>query len=176
MPDNNRRLRTPRLELRPAEQSDADFLHRLWTDPDVRRYLWDDNVVSIDEVRSQMERSLRDFEEFGFGVWVVALEEPIGFAALRHIEGSKDVELLYGLLPAHWGRGLATEAVRAIVEYGFEVCGLEQIFAGADPPNKASFAVMERLGMTFDRRTTIHGLEAIYYVSTRSQDKQAKET
>ena len=133
----------------------------------MRRYLWDDKVISVDEVRSQIERSQRNFDEYAFGVWVVVLEEPIGFAALGQIEGSKDVEVLYGLLPTYWGRGLATEAARAVMEYGFASCGLGRIYAGADPPNKASFAVMKRLGMTFHRRSTINGLEVVYYVSRR---------
>ena len=141
----------------------------------MRRYLWDDNVVPISEVRSQIERSQQSFDEFGFGVWVVVLEEPIGFAALRHIEGSEDVEILYGFLPTYWARGLATEGARAVMEYGFASCDLGSIYAGADPPNTASFAVMERLGMTLHRRTTINGLEVVYYVARRTQDYRASE-
>ena len=70
---------------------------------------------------------------------------------------------LYGLFPACWRQGLATEAFREVLRYAFEDLGLDRVYAGADPPNEASFGVMERLGMTFDSRRVIDGREAIYY-------------
>jgi RimJ/RimL family protein N-acetyltransferase len=59
------------------------------------------------------------------------------------------VELLYGLYQNFWGRGLATEAARAVLRFGFEEVGLEEILACADLDNPASVRVMERLGMSY---------------------------
>ena len=89
--------------------------------------------------------------------------EDIGFCGLREFDDPPQVEILYALLPAHWHQGLATEASREVLRYAFEELGLDRVYAGADPPNETSFRVMERLGMTFDSRRVIHGLEAVYY-------------
>jgi ribosomal-protein-alanine N-acetyltransferase len=91
-----------------------------------------------------------------------------GFCGLRLFGDPPTVEVLYGLLPAYWGQGLATEAAMAMLRFGFEELGLERIYAGADPPNTASFCVMERLGMTFSKRIVAGGLEAIYYEISRT--------
>lgn len=77
--------------------------------------------------------------------------------------------MLYGFAPENWGKGLATEAAQEAIRYGFEQVGLERIYVGADPPNEASFRVMERIGMTFLRRTTVGELEAIYYILRRDE-------
>ncbi len=89
-------------------------------------------------------------------------------------EGS-DVEILYGIEPARWGKGLATEAAQAILIYGFEACQLPRIHAGADAPNKASFKVMEKLGMTCEGPRTVNGIEAIYYYLNNSSSNEEVE-
>ncbi len=162
-------LRTPRLLLRPFRPEDEDALFGLWNDPDVRRYLWDDQAVSREVVREQIALSERDFRERGFGELVLSLAERpgevIGFCGLRRIDEGADVEILYGLAREHWGRGLAMEAARAVLHFGFEQVGLEDIFAGADLDNAASIRVMERLGMSYDgeRRVGPQALPAKYY-------------
>ncbi|HEX8819065.1 MAG TPA: GNAT family N-acetyltransferase [Archangium sp.] len=145
-------LRTQRLLLRPFIPEDEDALFGFWNDPHVRRYLWDDRLVSREEVREQLALSERDFRERGYGGFMLALAQwpgvLIGFSGLRRIPGGEAVELLYGLYQNFWGRGLATEAARAVLRFGFEEAGLEEILAGADRDNTASVRVMERLGMS----------------------------
>lgn len=169
-------LETKRLLMRPFTLSDVDDLHRLWTDPAVRKFLWDDLMISRDTVIEVVEASLKGFGEHGFGLWTISFigeTKTIGFCGLRHFQyaaaETPEVEVLYGLTPEHWGKGLATEAACEVLRYGFEHAGLELIFAGADPPNEASFRVMDRLGMKFLRRTMLGEVEAIYYVLHRSE-------
>ncbi len=170
----NRQLETTRLLLRPFTRTDIDALHCHWTDPQVRRYLWDDQIIPREQAAAIVESSLASFAEHGFGFWTVAMKgEPlvIGCAGLRHFDDPRNaqpaVEILYSLAPEHWVQGLASEAARAVLQYGFEVCELPRIFAGADPPNVASFRVMERLGMRFDHRAKLNGVVANYYAITR---------
>lgn len=160
------RLETRRLRLRPCGVEDVDDLHRLWTAPEVRRFLWDDAVISRERAASVVRGSIASFEAHGFGQWVVLPrrgETLIGFCGFRYFGEQQEVELLYGIEPAYWGRGLATEAAGAILRFGFEKCGFDLVYAGADPPNAASFGVMKKLGMEFYRRMRVNGLEAIYY-------------
>jgi hypothetical protein len=85
------------------------------------------------------------------GIWAVREigSRPIaGFVGYRHFFEPPDLQLLYGFLPAYWRRGLAVEAARAAIRYGFEELGLPEIHAAADAPNEASARVLVRLGFT----------------------------
>jgi ribosomal-protein-alanine N-acetyltransferase len=165
-------IETARLRLRPYRDSDEEALFQLWTDPDVRRYLWDDNVISREVAADTMRASMSCTAEHGFGHWALCLsgqDELIGFCGLKFLDDTPDVELMYGLLPAYWRRGLATEASHAMLRFGFESVGLARIYAITDTPNVASAAVMQRLGMQFEKRFDHHGLDSVRYVITRER-------
>jgi RimJ/RimL family protein N-acetyltransferase len=105
-------------------------------------------------------------------VWAVVERETdalIGHCGLRYLEDTSDVELLYGLGRRFWGRGVATEAGRASLGYGFEQAGLSRIVALAKPENAASRRVMEKLGMTFEGEAHHFGLVAVRYAISRDQ-------
>ncbi len=160
-------IQTARLLLRPFREEDEAGLHRLWNDQLVRRYLWDGRPVPRHVVAKHIERSQRSFKEYGFGHFTIsptsAPTRTIGFAGLVPREKLGYVELYYGLLPSYWGKGLATEAARAVLQFGFEEIGLPQILAGSDPPNTSSFRVMARLGMTFVGERRVGKLPVKYY-------------
>jgi RimJ/RimL family protein N-acetyltransferase len=167
-----REIRTARLLLRPLGPADEEELFLLWNDREVGRYLWDDRAVARETVRAELEASQRSFAERGFGHFTLSLPpDPavVGFSGLRSIAGSAEIEVLYALFPRFWGRGLATEAARAVLRYGFEELGLAEIFAGADPPNTASFRVMERLGMSWEGERRVGELTARYYRIRREE-------
>ena len=159
-------IRTPRLRLRPLRLDDLDDLYRLWVDHGVRRYLWDDRVMSRDRARAEIERSIGSFERSGFGQWAVFRfrgRRLIGFCGLRHVGAMPEIELLYGLAPSCWGQGLATEAVRAVLVWGFTECRLKRIVACADQYNAASLRVMAKAGMKFEKRTRVNDAELLHY-------------
>jgi RimJ/RimL family protein N-acetyltransferase len=156
-------LRTPRLTLHPFRERDAPLLHRQWNERQLRRFLFDDAPVSLGFVRQQIALSRRLFRERGFGFFTLRRgARVIGFAALRPFRGGRRIELLYALRPAYWGRGYASEAARAVLRLGF-ARGLLSIWAGADPPNRASFRVMRRLGFRPAGRLLVAGRPADYY-------------
>lgn len=167
-----RQLETVRLSLRPFVAKDVDDLHQLWTDPDVRRYLWDNLTISRDQAEAEIVKSTESFNNRGFGFWSVFLRENdaalIGFCGLRVFGTPDEIEIVYGIHPSHWGKGLATEAAESILNFGFQVCRLPKIYAGADSPNSASFRVMEKLRMTYDSLRIVNGLEAVYYSLSNS--------
>lgn len=157
-------LHTARLTLRPWTLGDIDELHALWTRPEVRRYLWDDQTIT----RERAEATVHEFmapQEEGLGGWVVLDRSSgtlVGFAALIRREPG-DPELMYGLAPEWWGRGIATEAGRAVLAYAFSALNCERVTAATDVPNVASARVMERLGMRFTHRATLNGLDTVFY-------------
>lgn len=165
-------LKTAHLTLRPFAADDLEDLHRLWTHPGVRKYLWDDKVISVDRAKEEIDASLGRFEQHGFGHWALFPTNErklIGFCGLKPWAEPATAELLYAVAPACWGRGLAVEASRAVLRFGFEDQGLKQVWAGADPPNAASFRVMEKLGMSFAKRDHVNGLEVVYYRLTKER-------
>lgn len=164
-------LTTARLALYPLTTADVAAAHALWTDPDVRRYLWDDEVVSLDRVREVIAASTSDFATKRYGLWGVydaATGAFAGFAGCREWPDGGP-ELMYGLAPAWWGRGLATEAADAVLAHLFDTLGHAHVTAATDPPNAASVRVMERLGMTFDWRGEMHGLDTLVYRLSRER-------
>lgn len=160
-------LQTARLRLRPFAAGDVDVLHAHWTDPDVRRYLWDGVVIPREQVVAVIEESASAFAARGFGFWVLEADATfVGFAGLRPLPDGDDVELYYGLAPAHWGRGYATEASRAVLRHGFDAVGLDPIYIRTDGPNVASVAVMRRLGAEYVRTDPVgaFGSTIVYLV------------
>jgi ribosomal-protein-alanine N-acetyltransferase len=92
-----------------------------------------------------------------------ATDRMVGTSGLMEIHGSPEVELIYSLEPDYWGGGLATEASRGLLRFGFEEIGVDRIFAGTDLPNLNSLRVMERLGLVFFGRIRIGLVETVYY-------------
>ena len=143
-------LSTERLVLRPVMADDHAAVLAHWTQPDVRRFLFDGAALSGAEVAETIEESMGDFAARGFGVWLIELGSAtglIGTAGLRPL-GSSGLEIFYSLAPGAWGHGYATEAARAVVEYGLGPLGLPEVLAEVDEGNAASVAVVRRLGMT----------------------------
>ncbi len=170
-------LRTERLRLRPFSAGDVDAIHALWTDPGVRRFLWDDQVIDRERAAEAVAGALRDEAEGGFGLWTLHLREAwgvIGFCGFHRMQEADELELLYGLLPEHWGKGLAVEASRAALDQLFASCSPQRVYALADPPNAQSFRVMEKLSMRFDRDGESHGLPARFYVIEAPADRASR--
>src|SRR5215472_8409148 len=147
------RISTDRLNLRPFTIMDIDRLHALWAHPDMRRFLWDDIVISRDRAADEISRGLENAARYGIGYWIIGSQRKddlLGFCGFRLIGQGPDIELMYGLERASWGKGLATEASRAVVAWLWASTSFQRVFARTDPPNWKSVAVMQRLGMRFD--------------------------
>ena len=135
-----------------AVEADLPALAAHYDEPDVRRYLWDDQRVGLAEVTALLAASDESFEAGGFGLWCLREADGgpiVGTVALREVEDHPGrVEVMYSLAPSHWGRGLATWAAREAVAFGLDVVGLAEVLGGADAPNVRSEAVLRRIGMT----------------------------
>ena len=162
----NCQIQTDRLLLRPLGRDDVDALHRLMTEPGVRKYLLDDEVIPRERTASFVETSIASFDAMGYGLWAVTpkgADTVIGFVGFWLFHEPPRLELLYGLGEDHWHRGLATEAATAMIHYGFDTLSFDRVEASTDAPNAASVAVMERAGMRFWKRELSNDLDTIYY-------------
>lgn len=155
MADKHVEIRTPRLLMRGWRESDLAPYAALNADPEVTRYLA--GPLTREQSDAMVERIERGFAEHGFGLWaveIVATGEFVGFTGLSvpgfEAHFTPAVEVGWRLARAAWGNGYATEAARAAVAYGFGEAGLDEIVSFTTAANRASRAVMQRLGMTRD--------------------------
>jgi [ribosomal protein S5]-alanine N-acetyltransferase len=166
-------IHTSRLKLCPYVREDLDDLHRIFIDPQVRKYLCDDKIMPREWVATEIENNAKCFEQHGFGQWSIFLKETselIGFCGFRFFyDNPPELQLLYGLSPQYWGKGLATEAAKAMIQYGFTEHKFEQIITVTDVENTASARVMERIGMRFCHRINKEGLDVLYYAISREE-------
>ena len=153
--------------MRPLQICDLDALAAIWADPDVTRFLPNRGVPIP---RENTEKSLQAFVEHwrqrGYGIWAIVADDTsqmVGYCGLRYLDELDEVEVLYGLAKAYWGRGIATQAVQASISYGFNVANLDRVIAMALPDNQASRRVIVKAGLCYEKEVHIFNLEALYY-------------
>jgi RimJ/RimL family protein N-acetyltransferase len=163
-------LETDRLLLREFVESDAEPYFLLGSNPVVIRYTGADRFTSVKHALDVLRaRPIQDYKRHGFGRLACVLKSSaavIGFAGLKRLEDLGEVDLGYWLMPEYWGRGLATEAGRAVLDEGFGRIKLERIIGLVHPENYASIRVLEKLGMSRSELIDYHGDATFKYVAT----------
>jgi RimJ/RimL family protein N-acetyltransferase len=148
-------LETERLQLRRVEPADADDVARWSADPDFTRLL--EGPRTREQSDAALARWIAHWETHGFGIMIVewrATGEPIGRVGVQfHPVWSADPEIGWGLAPAWWGRGLATEAGGAAIAWAFGELGLARVVSITSEANLASRRVMAKLG--FQRHAVV---------------------
>ena len=155
MTEREKVLRTERLILRRPREADREPCARMNADPRVMEFF--PAALSREESDALMDRIEAHRERHGFSWYAAELRETgkfIGFVGLAvpYFEAAFTpcVEIGWRLAAEYWGRGLATEGARAVVEYGFANLGLNEIVSFTTLGNVRSRRVMEKLGMTHD--------------------------
>ncbi|XZF15487.1 GNAT family N-acetyltransferase [Chitinophagaceae bacterium MMS25-I14] len=148
---------TERLLYREIQPEDDVHMFTLDSDPLVHRYLGGKVQTNIEQAR-EVIRLIRDqYATNGIGRWAVIEKRTgnfTGWAGLKLMKTSVNGHINfhdvgYRFIPAYWGKGYATEAARASVQYGFETLGLTEMFGITDLDNLASFRVLQKAGLQF---------------------------
>ena len=154
-------LETPRLALRRFTLEDAPFVFEMVNDPDWLRHIGDRGVRTLDDARAYIrDRTLAQYDRVGFGMYVVTLRhggEVVGSCGLIRRDSLADVDIGFAFLARHRGRGYATEAAAAVLDYGVRSQGLTRIVAIVSPENHRSIRILERIGMRFERMIRLPG-------------------
>lgn len=143
-------LHTERLRLEPVTDDHLPLVVQLNADPEVMRFLIG-RAATPEETYAEWERRRREQsdEDRGLGYWVgFEGEEFVGWwSASAYAADATQAGLGYRLRRPTWGRGLATEGCRAVLDHAFTIPGIDRVVAGTMAVNARSRRVMEKLGM-----------------------------
>lgn len=159
-------VETERLVLRPFTETDALPLHGILGVEGVLRYFPSTEPPSLEQVQRLVVQQLKHWQEHDLGWWAVEPQhkpELIGWCGLQYLPETDQVEVAYLLRKDQWGQGLATEAAKASLQFGFGVLNLETIIALVHPENLASRGVIEKLDMSFVDKLHLWGIDLYRY-------------
>jgi RimJ/RimL family protein N-acetyltransferase len=146
-------LETERLVLRPYTGGDLENLHAVYSQPDVARWLYYE-ALTLEQSREKLARKIADCElteEHGLSAAVQLRDGTyVGDAVLFDFSAEhKTIELGFSFDPRHQGKGYATEAARALLDWAFAQ-GLHRVIGRLEPRNTPSARVLEKLGMRLE--------------------------
>ena len=150
----NINIKTTRLYLRPITINDAQDFYDMDSNPKVHKYLGNNPVMSIKQSKSAIIGILKQYDEFGVGRLAMIKKDTNEFIGWSGLKFERELrkefnyyDLGYRLKEEFWGKGYATEAAIASLEYGFNNLRLEKICAAADINNIASNYILKKIGM-----------------------------
>lgn len=161
-------LITRRLLFRHFVFTDLDELYReIYHTPEVAGMLSPTGTLSREQTAGILYRRLKHWHDHGFGVWALIdkqTQELVGHCGLHYLSNTPpEVELTYTIKPAYWRQGLATEAARAVLQWGFTELKFNRIAAVTGPSNLASQRVLEKLGMKYEKNMQYNSTEVMYF-------------
>jgi len=150
-------LETEDLILRAVRQEDLEDIFDYGRDPEVARYVTWPEHKSIEDSQTFLDFVMARYEKGDYHIRAI-VEKSSGkmIGTIDFVKGIHPhnwAELAYVLNRSYWGRGIMTQAAKAVLAYGFDDLNLNRIFARAIDLNKGSYRVMEKLGMTYEGRT-----------------------
>ena len=164
---------TPRLQIRPLSPDDAPALDAILGDPAVMEH-------SVGGVRDEaatrrfIDWCRRCYDSHGVGPWALIDKQTsdfVGFCGVgpERVHEVEEINLGYRLAHRYWGKGLATEAARASLDYAFGTREFLSIVAIINPDHGASLRVAEKSGFVDYHMTRFHGHEVRLYRLLREQ-------
>ncbi len=148
-------LVTERLRLRPLRESDVVYLMKIFSDPIAMQYY--PSTKSEQEAEEWIEWNHNNYDAFNVGLCAVELRDTCTFIGQcgivpQKVDGTITMEIGYLFIREHWGKGYATEAAKACLNYGIEKCKFPKMISLIDPANESSIAVAIRIGMQKENR------------------------
>lgn len=158
---------TARLLIREFEGGDTPALVKILGDPSVMEFSSKGALTEADTAEF-IQWCNGSYQEHGYGQWALLERKSgvlIGFCGLSHatVDGVDEVEIAYRLAQNQWGKGLASEAASAVLEYGFSICNIDSIVGIVSPRHEASIRVLEKVGFESFSATCYSGWDVRVY-------------
>jgi ribosomal-protein-alanine N-acetyltransferase len=145
-------LTTDRLTLRVFRPDDAPTLFAILQTPNIMQYFPTPTTPDMGRVERLIARQIEGWERLRRTFWALewrASGELLGWCGLQYLPDTEETEVGYLLAQPWWGQGIATEAARRAVAYGFAELALEEIIGITHPENTASQNVLKKAGLVF---------------------------
>jgi len=147
-------IQTQRLVLRQLELNDADFILELLNEAAFLQFIGDKGVRTLDDACDYLRKGPMDsYQRRGFGLYAACLHDGTrtGICGLVKRDGLGDVDVGFAFLSRHRSKGYAVESAASILEHARRVLGLQRVVAITSPENFDSIAVLEKIGLKFER-------------------------
>jgi len=161
-------LQTPRLYLRTFTEADAALVQQLSNEPGILQYIPEPVLETEEQALKILTEIILPQYEKKLGRWAVHLRETdafVGWCGLKWLEETDEIDLGYRFKTSAWGKGYATEAAKATLDYGLNKLMLKKITAHAHVDNIASQKVLEKIGMQYVGEGIDGGLPVKGYLS-----------
>jgi len=158
-------LETERLYLREMETDDAENAYRLNLDWENIKYTGDKPFESIQEAKEFL-LNYNHYKNYGFGRWAVIEKysnEFLGWCGLKYTPELDEYDIGFRLFKEHWNKGIASEAAKACIDYGFIKIGLTRIVGRAMNENVGSIRVLEKIGLVYMKDYNFEGESGVIY-------------
>jgi len=171
-------IRTERLDLVGWEPRHFEAFASMHADPETMKRIGDGKPLDRVGAWLHLAMLVGHWALRGYGVWALearATGELAGRAGLLHPEGWSDPELSWMLRPELRGRGLATEAARAVLRFAWEELGFDRLMSLVRPENAASRHLAAKLGGTLDDTIEFMGKPMFVFRYTRTREPPRRE-
>lgn len=164
-------IQTSRLTFRPLSLSDLNDLYtKLYSDPDTMKYIRDGKTRTLEETQKSLESLIEHYNKHGFG-FMAAIDNInshfIGICGLKYLDTTGEIEVGFLFEKKAWGKGYATEATKAFLNYALKNLAVKKVVAIAKPENEASRKVLEKCGLTFQEIRHFYNIAFAYYFTEK---------
>lgn len=147
-------LYTERLHLRKMTTADSDILFKIWSDPDVTKFMninnFTDESQAVDII-IYLDKLTQDNKAIRYSIIELKSNEIIGSCGYNSLDyENAKTEIGYDIAKKHWGRGYAPEAISALLHYAFNSLSINRVEAKVEPENTNSIKVLQKLNFTFE--------------------------
>ncbi len=147
-------LETGRLLLRSFNEGDVNDIFEYASEPDVSKYLPWETHASVEATKEFLKKSKEIFQaadNIDWGIELKTEKKLVGAISIRNWnDQNKCGDIGYVLSKKYWGKGITTEALRTIIQFGFGKLNINRMEAHCDENNPASYRVMEKAGMRYE--------------------------
>lgn len=147
-------LHTERLHLRKMKVSDSSSLFKIWSDPDVTKFMnvsCFTNENQAKEMITLLDDLSQDSKAIRFSIIKIESNEIIGSCGFNSLDfENAKAEIGYDIAKSFWGRGYASEAIYSLLDYAFSSLKMNRIEAKVEPENVNSIKLLQKLNFTFE--------------------------
>ncbi len=167
-------IETKNLILRDVKESDIDGMFQLDSNKEVHKYLGNNPITNKKQAEEAVTFIRQQYKERGIGRFATVEKSSgrfIGWAGLKLNQGEKEklngvedfIDVGYRFIPTFWGRGYATEAALASLEYGFKTMNYDLIYGAAEAENIASNKILRKIGLQFSNEFIYDNIKCNWY-------------